>query len=251
MANSRYEYVKKFEQDHFDDKLMAHCWPIVRVDGKNFHKFTEDHEMDKPNDIRLLKLMNYAALKVMEKFDDLVLAYGQSDEYSFMFRKKTNAYNRRASKLSSTIVSLFTSSFVYYWEDFFSEDGKKLQYPPVFDSRAISYPHEVMRHYWSWRQVDCHINNQYNTPFWCLVKSGKTPKEAQLVLKGTSSADKNELMFSQFNINYNDLPQIFRKGTVIVRNDKKDESKSGVFSTIHEDIIGKKFWEENSYLLEK
>ena len=28
-----------------------------------------------------------------------------------------------------------------------------------------------------------HINNQYNTPFWCLVKSGKTPKEAQLVLK--------------------------------------------------------------------
>ena len=40
--------------------------------------------------------MNHAALKVMEKFDDLVLAYGQSDEYSFMFRKKTNAYNRRA-----------------------------------------------------------------------------------------------------------------------------------------------------------
>ena len=40
-------------------------------------------------------------------------------------------------------------------------------------------------------------------------------------MQGTSSADKNELMFSQFNINYNDLPQIFRKGTVILRNDKK------------------------------
>ena len=54
--------------------------------------------------------MNYAALKVMEKFDDLVLAYGQSDEYSFMFRKKTNAYNRRAR----FVLILFKSRLVSF-----------------------------------------------------------------------------------------------------------------------------------------
>lgn len=36
-------------------------------------------------------------------------------------------------------------------------------------------------------------------------------------LQGTVSSDKNELLFSQFNINYNNLPQLYRKGTVLVK----------------------------------
>ena len=33
MANSRYEYVKKFE---LDDTLLPGCWIVVRLDGKGF-----------------------------------------------------------------------------------------------------------------------------------------------------------------------------------------------------------------------
>ena len=56
----------------------------------------------------------------------------------------------------------------------------------------------------------------YNTCFWSLVQTGgMTPHEAQQRLKGTVSSDKNELLFSQFNINYNNLPQLYRKGTVL------------------------------------
>ena len=33
MAKSRFEYVKHFETD---DRLLAHCWIVVRVDGKGF-----------------------------------------------------------------------------------------------------------------------------------------------------------------------------------------------------------------------
>jgi len=40
--------------------------------------------------------MSRAAEAVMEEFKDVVLAYGQSDEYSFVFRRNTNVYNRRA-----------------------------------------------------------------------------------------------------------------------------------------------------------
>ena len=36
------------------------------------------------------------------------------------------------------------------------------------------------------------------------------------LFQGTESADKNELLFSQFSINYNNLPQMFRKGTVLI-----------------------------------
>ena len=34
--------------------------------------------------------------------------------------------------------------------------------------------------------------------------------------QGTVSSDKNEILFSEFNINYNNLPQMYRKGSVIV-----------------------------------
>jgi tRNA(His) guanylyltransferase len=30
------------------------------------------------------------------------------------------------------------------------------------------------------------------------------------------SGDKNEILFSEFNINYNNLPEMFRKGTVLL-----------------------------------
>ena len=34
--------------------------------------------------------------------------------------------------------------------------------------------------------------------------------------QGTLAGDKNEILFSQFHINYNDEPQMYRKGTVLV-----------------------------------
>ena len=59
---------------------------VVRVDGKGFHKFSTEHDYEKPNDLRALSLMNNSAMSVMEEFKDICLAYGQSDEYSFVFR---------------------------------------------------------------------------------------------------------------------------------------------------------------------
>lgn len=37
-----------------------------------------------------------------------------------------------------------------------------------------------------------------------------------ILLQGTESSDKNELLFSQFSINYNNLDQLFRKGSVLI-----------------------------------
>ena len=54
------------------------------------------HHFVKPNDERALGLMTRAGQTVMEDFKDCVVAYGQSDEYSFVFHKNTTVYNRRA-----------------------------------------------------------------------------------------------------------------------------------------------------------
>lgn len=169
MAKSSFEYVKKFEAE---DMLLPNTWIVIRLDGKCFHKFSEDHNFSKPNDLRALDLMNYAAYTVMKEFNDLIIGFGQSDEYSFVFKKDTSLYKRRSAKLLTTINSKFSSSYVFYWKKFFEEE--KLKYPPTFDGRIVLYPSEEnIVDYLKWRQADVHINNLYNTTFWTLVLKGK------------------------------------------------------------------------------
>jgi len=55
-----------------------------------FHKLAKKHNWSRPNDLNGISLMNRAAKTVMEDFNDIVLSYGQSDEYSFVFRKETD-----------------------------------------------------------------------------------------------------------------------------------------------------------------
>ncbi|KAF2277826.1 Thg1-domain-containing protein [Westerdykella ornata] len=215
MANSKYEYVRSFEQP---DSLLANTWIVIRIDGRGFTKFTARYNFTKPNDRRALDLMNAAAEAVMKELPDLCLAYGNSDEYSFVFHKDCVLFERRASKLTTTIVSTFSAYYIYLWPNYFEEP---LTPPlPSFDGRAVCYPSDRnLRDYMSWRQVDCHINNLYNTTFWALVKrGGLDPRAAEQELSGTVSSDKNEILFSRFGINYNNEPEIFKKGSVMYRD---------------------------------
>ncbi|XP_031628093.1 probable tRNA(His) guanylyltransferase [Contarinia nasturtii] len=252
MANSRFDYVRNFEQN---DSILPNCWIVVRIDGKAFHKFTQKHDFNKPNDDNGLNLMSYAAVQVLKEFNEIVLAFGQSDEYSFIFHKTADVYSRRASKIVTCVNSLFTSSYVFHWGKFFEE--KQLLYPPSFDARIVLYPSdENLRDYLSWRQADTHINNLYNTVFWKLVlEGGRTNTEAQKDLSGTYSSDKNEILFSRFGINYNNLPQMYRKGTILLRKNVEVPKLNGYQTQLivpfFTDLIQDKFWIEHPEILTK
>lgn len=276
MANSKFEYVKQFEQP---DSLLPNTWIVVRLDGRGFTKFSTKYAFEKPNDKRALDLMNAAALAVMSELPDITIAYGVSDEYSFIFHKSCTLFERRASKLVSTIVSTFTAYYIHLWSTYFPDSP--LSPPlPSFDGRAVTYPSvQNLRDYMSWRQVDCHINNLYNTTFWALIqKGGMDGTAAEQMLKGTFSADKNEILFSKFGINYNNEPEMFKKGSVIFRDyelvepgtiSQKDDMSSAVpevksksqlekekkartkakIVVEHLDIIRDEFWERRPWLL--
>ncbi|OJJ45624.1 hypothetical protein ASPZODRAFT_133480 [Penicilliopsis zonata CBS 506.65] len=216
MANSKYEYVKGFEQP---DALLPNTWVVVRVDGRGFHKLSDHYAFQKPNDRRALDLMNKAAVEVMKDLPDLVLAYGVSDEYSFVFHPTCELFERRSAKIVTTVVSTFTAHYIYHWNTFFTETPLKPPFLPSFDGRAVTYPStRNLRDYMSWRQVDCHINNLYNTTFWAMVlKGGMSNTDAEQELKGTVSSDKNEILFRRFGINYNNELEIYKKGSVVYR----------------------------------
>lgn len=246
MAKSKFEYVRDFEEE---DKCLPGCWIVVRIDGKCFHKFTEKHKYQKPNDERGVELMSKAATVVINDLKEIVIAYGQSDEFSFVFRKDTILYNRRKSKLMTNVVSLFSSAFVFNWKSCFGETP--LHYPPSFDGRVILYPTDkTLRDYLSWRQVDTHINNLYNTTFWGLVmERDHSPQEAEERLRGTLASDKNEILFTEIGVNYNNELDIFRKGSTLFWKKEKKGGKKKVIN-ICANIISDVFWEENKEILQ-
>ena len=173
--------------------------------------------------MRGIELMKKTGLAVMENFVDMVLSYGQSDEYTFVFHKNTALFNRRGDKILSLVVSQFSSAYVFYWSLFFPD--QKLSSIPQFDGRVILYPTlNELKAYLNWRQVDCHVNNLYNTTFWALVKLGDmTTTQAHEALKGTLSKDKNEILFSKFSINYNNEPAVYQRGTIAFRRVKEPQ----------------------------
>lgn len=150
-------------------------------------RFAEQHKFTKPNDNRALGVMTRSARSVMEELEDIVVAYGQSDEFSFVFKRTSTFFKRRAryhtgfchtvsinvipthafhafdfispssssgSKLMTHVASQFSSSYVFHWKEFFGE--QPLLYPPGFDGRVVLYPsNRNLRDYLSWRQADC------------------------------------------------------------------------------------------------
>eukprot|EP00171_Calliarthron_tuberculosum_P009732 IDg9732t1 len=196
MACSRFEYVKKFEED---DRLLPGCWAVVRLDGRGFTKLSKVQAFTKPNDENALRLMNAAAAVVMHKFSEIVLAYGQSDEYSFVFRRETALFNRRkrlcrasshSSRQHTLCIGLATSAIRRFRHQYV------LIHVPataaLFADSLCSLP--LMR------------------------ASGVSTFEAERRLKGTFSNDKNEILFTEFGINYNNENPMFRKGSTIIRN---------------------------------
>jgi len=151
------------------------------------------------------------------------LSCSSSNSFSFVFPPSTTLFDRRSSKLTSTIVSTFTAHYIHLWPTFFHPDKETptLTSPlPTFDGRAILYPTTShLRDYLSWRQADCHINNLYNTTFWALVQQGgMSAQAAEKALSGTYSNDKHELLFKRFGVNYNNEEEIWKKGSVIFRD---------------------------------
>lgn len=67
------------------------------------------------------------------------------------------------------------------------------------------------------------------------------PRDAEQRLSGTVSSDKNEILFKDFGINYNNEPDCFKKGSVLYRDvsTKFDGLRNCLTCTVLPNIIGK------------
>ncbi|KAG8935310.1 tRNA-His guanylyltransferase [Tulasnella sp. 417] len=266
MAATRFAYVKTYE---LPDPILPNTYFVVRIDGQTFHRFSDVHAFVKPNDLAALQLMDNAAEDVMKTLPDAVyfwlidpLVSSSEELLLFLIAEKE-------SKILSTVVSHFTSSYVFNWSRYFPD--KVLQYPPTFDARVVVYPSDKeVKDYFAWRQADTHINNLYNTTFWALVQQGgMTTSEAHEKLKkpveishevSGSSAEKGVVgASSSLDQEASDTEKDSVAQKIQHRREKKEAKKAEkaamrkrewVLTVMHCDVIGDEFWHSHPDILQ-
>lgn len=85
---------EKFEITNY---LLSEAYIIACIDGINFKKFCATNHFHKPVDLRNVSLMNSCALSLMNRYrNDIMCAYGFSDEFNLIFKPNTNVLKRNS-----------------------------------------------------------------------------------------------------------------------------------------------------------
>jgi len=187
--------------------LPPRTYTIIRVDGKNFHSFTRN--FDKPFDPGLINAMQDVAIVMMKEISGSLFAYTQSDEVSIVLQDFAKHNTQPwvggvVQKQASIAASMATATFAQWVERL--RMGSNF---PLFDGRTYTIPDaaEVMN-YLIWRQQDA-TRNSIN-----MVASTFFSHKS---LHGLSSNERQEKLFSEEGINWNDYRTKEKRGSAVYR----------------------------------
>lgn len=154
---------------HYLDKNL---YVIVRLDGKNFSKWTK--QFIYPFDDNFIDMMNNSAIKLCSQIPGFIISYLCSDEVSIVFstqgfEKSELWFGGRTDKILSTCSAIFSSELTKQYikykilnngivEDVDESDFDNIVVPTM-DCRVFQVPsyHEV-RNSILFRQRDCEKN---------------------------------------------------------------------------------------------
>lgn len=203
--------------------LPRRTYILIRLDGRAFHSYCKG--LTRPFDADLSTDMGSTAIALCREIQGARFAYVQSDEISILVTDfasdDTEAwFDNNLQKMVSVSASIATAEFnrersircvidqyrntSVSMEMVRKIEGQKLAH---FDSRAFVIPDRTeVENYFIWRQQDCTRNSismaaQSMFPHWRL--------------QGQSSDQMQELMFQAQGVNWNDYPEVFKRGQVI------------------------------------
>lgn len=198
--------LKRMYEDVFRAFLPRNTYAILRIDGKAFHTFTRG--LERPYDKRLADCLDAAAMTLCKEMMGAKFAYGQSDEYSFLFTDFDQAetemmwFGGNIQKIVSVSASIFTASFNAAWSTVAPQSIA------TFDARAFIIPNRAdVERYFVWRQLDA-SRNSLNM----LASAHFGHKD----LHGKGTKDKHDMLHS-LGVNWNDCGADFKRGRVVRR----------------------------------
>ena len=206
---------------------------IIRLDGKAFHTFTKG--LKKPYDEIFHNTMNATMKYLCENIQGCKLGYTQSDEITLVLTDydtlTTDAwFDNNVQKICSVSASMATMAFNKYLREF-SRDTlrrinntftctveeanytavleKAIEKGAMFDSRCFNIPESEVTNCLIWRQQDATRN-----AIQMLGQCNFSHKE----LQKKSCNDIQDMLMTQKNINFNDMPTEFKRGVCCVKN---------------------------------
>ncbi|PES55554.1 tRNAHis guanylyltransferase [Bacillus cereus] len=185
-------------------KLTKRSPVIIRIDGTHFHTYTK--KMKKPFDETLAKAFWETAKYLAQNIMGCKMVYHQSDEISLLltnYDKVTTQswFGNDLQKMVSVSASMATAKFN---EIMFPITGTLA----FFDSRAFVLPKEEVTNYFLWRQQDATKNS-----IAMVAQANFKHKE----LQGYNGSQLQEKLFTEKNINWNNLPIWQKRGVCITK----------------------------------
>lgn len=181
---------------------------IVRLDGNNFHTFTKG--LKRPFDKRLSDLMADTTKALVDRFH-ATSGYCQSDEITLVWYQDTHSaaeypFKGRYQKIESLVAAFASVYFASKLAECLPEKADQL---PTFDARAFQTPNlieaynEVL-----WRQQDCTKN---------AISMAAQSMFTHKSLSGLNGKQMQARMLSERDVNFNDYPAFFKRGSFVVR----------------------------------
>jgi len=189
---------------------------FTRLDGRRFKAIAEKIEAKKPFDKRFAKCVVKSARAVYREGFNSTLIYVASDELNLLFLYNT-PFRRRVEKINSVLVGIASSTFS---SNILKNFGKDLV--TTFDSRIIVSSQEKVVEYLEWRQRDAWRNHNNAYAYWLFRKMEPVPTKTAKMLKGLTSKDLHEALFSQ-GINLAKTPAWQRRGILVHREPYKKQ----------------------------
>ena len=208
---------QKYKRDNFGDRmktyerlaesqLITNLPIVVRLDGKSFSKYTS--RLQRPYDLKLIELMQNTCKHLMKISHNIKIAYQQSDEITLIISNDYDnpvEYSGRVQKLCSILAaecSVYFATHAYILEN-------ALHDHPVFDCRIFNVPDWVeASNAVLWREQDATKNS-----IQLAGQSNFSHKEMQ----GLKNNQVQEKLLLEKNINWNDYPASFKRGSYIKR----------------------------------
>ena len=178
---------------------------IVRIDGRAFHTWTQG--LDKPWDLVLEQAFWCTCLFLCKEISGTKLTYSQSDEISLLVTDYDQLgtqpwFGKELQKVVSVAASLTTAYFNSLWGG--------TRNPATFDARAFVLPKEEVCNYFIWRQQDATKNS---------VSSLARAHFPHKRLQNLSGPQKQDLLFKEKGINWDDIETYRKRGFCIMRNE--------------------------------
>lgn len=182
---------------------------LVRIDGRGFSKWTKG--LARPYQPELLRLMQDVAQSVMKNpLSECVLAYGQSDEITFLLRPTPWDRDGQFALKRDKIISLTAAEATRHFNELRKMENILVDKPGgVFDARAFQVPtFDEAVNALVWRQQDATRNS--------IQMLGHTHFSHKR-LHGLSCDEIQELLWQEADINWNNMPVAFKRGWCVTR----------------------------------